>query len=246
MEFQIQIGVNMVGVELLVSNGYEGKKALDFVHEDTDKMERVFKRFSYAVYRKKNVTDKEFLSCYRSLADHSYPSTCKRILVYFSGHGSNGVLAMQDGNHTRIEDIINCFKTGISKSETVPHMVKMFFFDACRGSEEDLGYPTSKEDCNDTAWIGRIPKEGGMLVAYASTPLHKSYGTPSGSRWTNCLVQALEESEEDHDVCKVLIDANKLMEEHTKQTSGGILFQTSEFTSNLKELVYFKKEAAKR
>lgn len=115
---------------------------------------------------------------------HSYPSTCKRILVYFSGHGSDGFLAMQDGSHTRIEDIVNCFKTGISKSETVPHMVKMFFFDACRGSEENLGYPTSKDDGNNAAWIGKIWKEGGILVAYASTPLHKSYGTPSVSRWT--------------------------------------------------------------
>ena len=243
---EVQIGANMVGVALLVSNGYQREKELKFVHEDTNKMERVFKRFSYAVYRKKNVTDKEFRSCYRDLADHSYPSTCKRILVYFSGHGSDGVLAMQDGSHTRIEDIINCFKTGITKSETVPHMVKMFFFDACRGSEEDLGYPNSKGDSNDTAWIGRIPKEGGMLVAYASTPLHKSYETPSGSRWTNYLVQALEESEEDHDVFKVLTRANELMEKHTKPTSGGILFQTSEFTSNLKELVYFKKEATKK
>ena len=245
---EIQIGVNMVGVALLVSNDYKGqKKPLPFVHKDADNLERVFKQFSYTVYRKRNVTDTDFLECYRDLADYNYPPTCKRILVYFSGHGgSDGVLAMQNGNCIKIEDIIHCFKTGISKSKTVPHMVKMFFFDACRGGDEDVGYLISKVDDNDKAWMGRIPKEGGTLVAYASTPLHIAYGGSSGSQWTNCLVQALEESEESHSVYEVLTHANKLMKEHPAQTQKGIMFQTPEFTTNLTELVYFKKEAAKK
>ena len=114
LTMEIQIGVNMVGVALLVSNDYEGQKLkpLPFVHKDADNLERVFEQFSYNVCRKRNVTDTDFLECYRDLADHNYPPKCKRILVYFSGHGgSDGVLVMQDGSHTRIEDIINCFKT---------------------------------------------------------------------------------------------------------------------------------------
>ena len=99
--------------------------------------------------------------------------------MYFSGHGGNdGALLMQDGGRIKAEDIISCFKIHISTNLTLAQMAKMFFFDVCRGSQEDHGYiPKSG---SKTDWIKRIPKEGRMLVAYASTPYHVSYGDSNG------------------------------------------------------------------
>ena len=165
---------------------------------------------------------------------------CKRILV--SGHGSNGVLQMQNGNFTKIEDIIACFKPGIARSETVARMTKMFFFDACRGCEEDLGSTRSKGNEND--WMQTIPKEGGVLVAYASALKYKAY-EDSSDGWTYCLVRALKESKESDHVYDVLTSAR---EKINQSLWGNLKFQTAEFTTNLirSELVYFKKEAPKK
>ena len=238
---EIRIGVNTVGVALLVSNDYKGRKdELRFVHKDTDNMEQLFKGFGYAVYRKKNVSTWDFMLCYKKLAEFKYPPTCRRILVYFSGHGGNdGALLMQDGGRIKAEDMISCFKIHISANVTLAEMAKMFFFDACRGSQKDHGYiPKSS---GETDWMKRVPKEGGVLIAYASTPYHISYGNASGSRWTNCLVRALKESRDNDDVCRVLTSANILMR---KQPKGEC--QTAEYTNTLAEFVYFKQEATKK
>ena len=108
MEFHIS---NVcVGVALLVSNGYEGADKIKFTHEDTINMEEQFKEFGYDVFKRTDVDFKTFQLYYRELADRDYPPTCKRILIYFSGHGADGVLDMQDGSCANIEDIITCFK----------------------------------------------------------------------------------------------------------------------------------------
>ena len=240
---EIQLGVDIVGVALIVSNDYQGLKDVDelhFVHKDAASLEQVFKGFSYAVYRKENVSTADFVSCYKKLAEFKYPSRCKRILVYFSGHGGNdGALIMQDGGRIKSEDMISCFKIHISNNETLAEMAKMFFFDACRGSQQDHGY--MRKSGGETDWMKRIPREGGVLIAYASTPYHVSYGDSSGSRWTNCLVQALEESKDNDDVCRILTTANILM---AKQPNSEC--QTSEYSNTLREFVYFKQEAVKR
>ena len=147
---EIRIGIDIVGVALIVSNDYKGLKnanidELPTIHKDTANLEEVFKGFRYAVYRKENLSTAAFVSCYKKLAEFKYPPTCKRILVYFSGHGgNNGALIMQDGKDIKAEDMISCFKIHISNNETLAGMAKMFFFDACRGSQEDHGYMIQK------------------------------------------------------------------------------------------------------
>lgn len=159
----------------------------------------------------------------------------------------SGLLQMQDEFDVKIEDIITCFKADISKSKTIGQMVKMFFFDACRGSQRDSGSVVSRMKNDSCVW--KIPKEGGTLVAYSSTPYHVSLENSSGhgSRWTTNLVQALKDSKEDDDVCHVLTSANILMkkraESNGEKAGASIEFQTAEFTSNLAEFVRFKEEA---
>ena len=212
-------------------------------------MEERFKAFGYQVYRKRNLSYDEFKDCYRYLADYNdYPPLCRRLLLYFSGHGADGILQMQDEVSVRIEDILSCFKTDISRSKVMGGMVKMFFFDACRGSQRDSGYAVPIKVSDSCNW--KIPKEGSILVAYASTPYHVSYksSTGYGSRWTTHLVQALNESKENDDVCHVLTSANILMKKRAEMDVNekgyaSIEFQTAEFTSNLAEFVRFKEEA---
>ena len=249
----IQVHCDAVGVALLVSNDYAGgRNPLPFTHDDADNMQRMFEQFNYTVFRFKNITEQQFISYYRKVADYNYPSKCKRILIYFSGHGRNGKLMMQnEESQVCIEKIIACFRTGRSESKTVPQMAKMFFFDACRGSREDEGEDTANfiTKGDEANWMKRIPKEGGMLVAYASTPDHVAYADSSGlgSRWTNCLIQALENSKESDDVCRVLTNANILMREKTESTnSDRKMFQTAEFTCSLTEFVCFKQEIKKK
>ena len=241
----IKVDNNSVGVALLVSNDYTSplstQKGLRFTHTDTDNLAQLFKEFTYAVYRKKNVSVEEFVSCYKALAEFKYPPTCKRILVYFSGHGEDGVLLMQDDGKVNIEDMISCFKVHVANNSRLAKVVKMFFIDACRGLQRDDGYRMKAKANDEITCLKRVPKEGNTLVAYASTRYHVSVGDATGSRWTNCLVKALRESKESDDVCNVLTDANIAMRKEPYQHC----FQTAEFTSSLVDRVHFKQEGIK-
>ena len=122
-------------------------------------------------------------------------------------------------------------------------MAKMFFFDACRGEQQDDGYSVKAAGPDDEiTCLRKVPKEGNMLIAYASTRYHVSYGEDSaGSRWTNCLVRAMRESKESDGVLHILTEANIML----RKESNHHYFQTAEFTSSLVDHVYFKKEAIK-
>ena len=241
----IRIDGNTVGVALLVSNDYKTVREvsdLPFTHTDTKNMEQVLKEFTYAVYRIKNVSTNEFVSCYKNLADYKYPATCKRILLYFAGHGDDGNLWMQDGGKVNIDDVISRFKIHVAGNESLATIVKMFFFDACRGTQKDGGYSVrSAKPVDEITCLRRIPKEGNMLIAYASTRYYVAHESSSGGRWTNCLVKALRDSEESDDVLHILTEANIMMNKEPSHR----YFQTAEFISSLVDHVYFKKEAIK-
>ena len=233
-DMNIQIDNSTVGVALLVSNDYDSSacktvRKLLFTHKDTDNLEEVLKDFSYAVLRIKNTSTDRFVTCYGKLAQYEYPTTCRRVLLHFSGHGNDGILLMQDGGKVNIDDVISCFKIHIAGNKSLGTMAKMFFFDACRGEQGGGGGSMS-----------RVSKDGNMLIAYASTRYHVSYGDHSaGSQWTNCLVRALSESKESDDVLHILTEVNLMMRKEPNHR----YFQTAELTSSLADHVYFKKEA---
>ena len=229
-----------VGVALLVSNEYTGDDALYVTHKDADNLGKLFReKFAYFVFRMKNITADQFEASCGALAKHQYPKNCKRILVYFSGHGGYGALQMQDGSQVEIDKLVNLFKTktSVTNNKVLSEMAKMFFIDACRGHDEDSGYVIR----GGSGEASRVPTEGNILVAYASTKYHVSYEGNDGGRWTNCLIQALSDSDERDDVCTILTSANKMLRANQlKENPDG--FQSAEFTSSLTTFVHFKRE----
>ena len=249
-----------IGVALLVSNDYKaGPDPLPGTHKDAEKLQELFNGFTYFVLRRENVTATEFITCYKFLAEYDgYPHNCKRILVYFSGHGDDGFLIMQDECEVKVSDIVSYFKKSYANNASLATMAKMFFFDACRGSYKDKGYKLTKEkvvalcDAMQIKCLGRVPKEGNTLIAYASTQHFVAYaddtdnsiagGGEAGSWWTRCLIEALNKSTERDDVCRILTQANILMRKMGENES---FFQTAEFISNLADFVQFKQEGIK-
>ena len=229
----------------MVSNDYTSASSnhlrpLEFTHRDADAMEQLFQNeFLYEVRRKMNISKEEFKSCCKILAAHEYPPACNRILVYFSGHGSNGTLIFQDGEEFSFKDMIDIFKPTIANNESLAHMVRMFFIDACRGQKEEFG----SEIVSKGGSKQFVADEANVLLAYACPPTYLSYGSSTGSRWTTCLVEALRGSTIDHSVFDILCEAHKLMWQSYHQSKP---YQTAEFGSLLHQALYFKKEAKER
>lgn len=90
--------------------------------------------------------------------------------------------------------------------------------------------------------LSKVSIQGNTLIAYASTEKYVAYHGTTGSRWTNCLIEALENSKETDSLQTVLTMANGLM----SKIFDGDCVQTPTFYSSLKEDIFLKKEAIDR
>ena len=94
------------------------------------------------------------------------------IAFVFCGHGDEGVIIGQDGVKVRLEEIFNRFTSGTENQHLVP-LVKLFFIDACRGTNEDTGVWTSRG--GEMALRELVPAGGNMFIAYSTLPQYKAY-----------------------------------------------------------------------
>jgi len=232
------------GVSLLFSNDYANSSgSLSGTHTDTKKLREFFKKHNYAVFKFKNLTKEQFIAKLKKFSKYHYPESCTSVVVYFSGHGSDGTLWSQNYEPVIIDHIITMFKPLDAANPTLEKTVRMFFFDACRSKRGDSCYavkngkavrsssnPINSQTSNNTA-----ANDANILVAYSCTRYHLSYEYNTGSIWTSYLVEKLDNSQ-DH-VLDILLDVNARMEHETQDKWT----QTCEVHHTLTKKVYFKK-----
>ena len=119
----------------------------------------------------------------------------------FSGHGvagetlydrrgrlrgnASGRLCSQEGREIEIESIIDQFL--LDKHPALGRMARLFFFDVCRGNEEDVGVALPYNQTLQSRGMimnerggrflipERVPIDGNISVAYSTLPNHKAY-----------------------------------------------------------------------
>ena len=244
----VRVNNSDVGVAFVVSIDYSGHPGaqLSFTHKDSESLACLFKKdFAYEVYHLTNISKSYFLSCCKSLAAYQYPPSCKRIFVYFSGHGTEEKLIFLDDQGSQqdvlIEFVISLFKPTIAKNATLAKMARLFFIDACRGTGKEAGVLVPKGGSMSDRGLRIVSDEANIFVAYASPLSYKAYGVATGSWWTTCLLEVFENLKVEHSVYDILTKTHKLMAE--KSSENAELLQTPEFKSTILSSVYFKKEA---
>ena len=230
-----------MGVALLVSNDYTTlgtSEELSFTHRDADSMEQLFVEFGYVVYRKKNISSEEFMSCQIKLVKFNYPQTCRNFIVYFSGQGEDGSLLMQDGSIIRIENIVASFESSNK------NLAKIFLIDVKSRTpmvdKVDCHPITNASHQGRITCLQRIPKVFNILVAYACTQYRSASEVSIGRRWSDCFIKALRESREGNNICYTLTRAKQLITELPDSQCHSVV---ADFTNNLACEVYFKQEA---
>lgn len=243
----ISIASGTRGVSLHFSNDYKNSSSPLNTHIDAENLGRFFTKCKYEVYKYRNLTAQQFIAKLQLFAQYQYPESCRRIVLSFSGHGNTGVLKSQDNKEVSIDDIITMFKPADAKNSTLGRMVKIYFFDSCRGNNDDLGYvvPNGTTKGNNVHLQSNstniIANDANIIVGYACTLYHVANEFPtSGGLWTSYLVEELENPEED--VYHILVNVNDKMKQCQRQQKHPWI-QTGEIKSTLSENVYFIKEA---
>ena len=152
-------------------------------HIDGDEMDKALVgEHKFACCRLKNLSAQQMTDLFDHTAQYSYPNSYKYVAVVFSGHGQNGALIGNDGVPVDVnKKVVDPFEP--SKNPKNRHIVKLFFFDACRG-EFDMQRALPKAPPPG-------PELGNYLIAYATTKGYLSWGTDSGSYWMVPLAEKL-------------------------------------------------------
>ena len=181
------------GLAVIVTNDYERLPPEQYphlpgCHIDGDEMDKTLvDKHKFARCRVKNLSAQQMSDLFAHTAQCSYPNSYKYVAVVFSGHGQKDALIGNDGVPV---DVINKIVDPFEPSENPQnkHIIKLFFFDACRG-EFDMQRAQPK---------GRLrpppgPERGNYLIAYATTDRYVAWGTDSGSYWMVPLAEKLRD-----------------------------------------------------
>jgi len=208
-------GESFAGIALLFGCDYVGTELDDLrnINRDLYLMEKIFYAFNYHVVAKKNVTKKEMLEICENAAQLS---TFKRIVVYFTGHGSQ---SYSDEHHeiwlhssddqtlelgctsVKLETIIKFFKPVESNNPRLVDIPRIFFIDACRRKEEISGQKSSchKLKRSNSTYMAYSPEteenddNKNIITCYSAAPDCVAYINEyiAGSIWTNTLILEL-------------------------------------------------------
>ncbi|GFY59644.1 caspase-2 [Trichonephila inaurata madagascariensis] len=191
--------------------------------EDAVALEDLFRKLGYEVTSKKNLTGEKMkisLKKFKEQNKWSFVDSC--VLIILSHGDSDGyqdIIYGTDSTYVKKADIYQMFDN--ANCESLQFKPKMFFFQACRGTDEDSGgYVT---EATDAAKKVKIPSMSDLLVAHSTLPNHLSYrDLKKGSWFCQDLVQVFSEDYETQDLETMLKTVaqkleNRLSFEHKKQ-----------------------------
>ncbi|XP_007259314.2 caspase-7 isoform X1 [Astyanax mexicanus] len=203
--FQYKMSHRRVGKCIIINNKNFDEKTGMNVRNGTDRdageLFKCFKNlgFDVFVYNDQTCAKMERLLKEVSEEDHSDSSCFACILL---SHGEEGMIYGTDGAMP-IKSMTSLFRGDMCKS--LVGKPKLFFIQACRGSEFDDGIQTDSGPPNDTIETDanprhKIPVEADFLFAYSTVPGYYSWRNPGRGSW---FVQAL---------CNVLNEFGKQLE----------------------------------
>lgn len=230
------------GLALIFSNEYMKTPHWDTLTGtmiDAESMKSTFECLNFAVHYNSNTTRKELLDILHVVASYKkYPSSYRRIVVVFSGHGTiNQQLITEEGEPITVEEMLAVFYP-----ETAPNLggiPKLFFIDACRGDTGDPGVVVPK-GCEDVTL--RVPHHGNFLIAYSTMPNYKSFEQKGkGGIWMTSLAAKLRD--EDASVLDILTKVNEELIARFQSLEMQMCVQQPELHSCLNEEVNLWREA---
>ena len=201
------------GLAVIVTNDYSTTgTTLEGPQKDGARMRTVFQQLKIATYCKHNVGCSELMQIMNEVSRLGpCPQTYESISFVFSGHGhEGGEICLQDGSKVPVQEIIACLFP--ERAPNIGRIPKLFFFDACRGSNstQSVAVPRSganverqrllrgavKERGGTDLKTIFVPPQGNTLVAYSTYGNHIAMESKEGGVWMKTLASKLVQSHE--------------------------------------------------
>ncbi|XP_006002868.1 caspase-7 isoform X4 [Latimeria chalumnae] len=183
------------------TRGLAGMNARTGTDRDAGELLQCFRTLGFDVEVHNDRTCEQMEAILKKAAQENH-CECACFACILLSHGEEGLIYGKD-KAMPIKTLTSLFRGDMCKS--LIGKPKLFFIQACRGSEFDEGIQTDSGPANDTLETDanprhKIPVEADFLFAYSTVPGYYSWRNPGRGSW---FVQAL---------CNVLKDYGKELE----------------------------------
>ncbi|XP_054753441.2 caspase-3-like isoform X1 [Lytechinus pictus] len=214
---------------------------------DLEGLDRVFCHLGFRTKAHSDLTVAEFRKLLFELSNEDFSSDDCLLFIVMS-HGEDGALYCKDGT-VAVDELAFRFK-GIM-CPTLVGKPKLFFIQACRGTQMDHGVrtPAVEGDDEPDAAIAQkmfytIPVEGDFLMAYSSTPGYYSWRSlKEGSWFIQAIITVFEKYGTCMDVNQMMTRVNRTVAYRYESISSDVRYngrkQMPCFVSTLTKELYF-------
>lgn len=145
---------------------------------DAANLRETFRSLKYEVRNKNDLTREEIVELMRSVSkeDHSKRSSFVCVLL---SHGDEGIIYGTNGP-VDLSKLTSFFRGDYCRS--LAGKPKLFFIQACRGTELDCGIETDSNVDDDMAYQ-KIPVEADFVYAYSTAPGYYSWRNSKDGSW---------------------------------------------------------------
>ncbi|KAM4852358.1 caspase-7 isoform 2-T7 [Thomomys bottae] len=220
--FQYNMNFEKVGKCIIINNKNFDKVTGMSVRNGTDKdAEALFKcfrslGFEVVIYNDRSCAEMQDLLKRASEEDHSN-SACFACIIL--SHGEENLIYGKDGV-TPLKDLTAHFRG--DRCRTLLEKPKLFFIQACRGTELDDGIQADSGPIDDTDANPRykIPVEADFLFAYSTVPGYYSWRNPGRGSWfVQALCSVLDEHGKNLEIMQILTRVNNRVARHFESQS---------------------------
>uniref|UniRef100_A0A3Q3WFN6 Caspase-3 n=1 Tax=Mola mola TaxID=94237 RepID=A0A3Q3WFN6_MOLML len=139
---------------------------------------KTFSDLGYKITFVNDQTTRDMIRLMRTVSQEDHSSSASFVCVLLS-HGDEGVIYGTDGPE-KFENLTRYFKGDCCRS--LVGKPKLFFIQACRGSDLDDGALIETDSVDDQT-TDRIPVEADFLYAYSTAPGYYSWRNTSNGSW---------------------------------------------------------------
>ncbi|XP_032081710.1 caspase-7 isoform X2 [Thamnophis elegans] len=211
---QYNIAYKKLGKCIIINNKNFAKETGMFTRNGTDKdagdLQKCFRDIGFEVLIHNDLSCNKMREVLGEVAneDHSEAACFSCILL---SHGDEGLIYGTDA-FMAIKDLTTLFRG--DRCQSLIGKPKLFFIQACRGSEFDDGIQTDSGSSNDTLEMDanpryKIPVEADFLYAYSTVPGYYSWRNPGKGSWfVQSLCSVLNEYGKRLDILQILTLVN--------------------------------------
>ncbi|XP_072520368.1 caspase-3b [Salminus brasiliensis] len=170
---------------------------------DANKVLKVFSELGFKISVQANRTVSQMRQILRSASREDHSQSAMFVCVILS-HGDEGQIFGTDG-YIELKELTGLFKGNLCTS--LAGKPKLFFIQACRGSDLDPGIETDSVD--DAEGTHKIPVEADFLYAYSTAPGYYSWrNTANGSWFISSLCEMLAKYGRELEIMQIMTRVN--------------------------------------